>query len=138
MRRIYKVLIADDEQDFLQKYSDILIRRGFEVETAQDGVEGLEKLRNDRFDVAILDIRMPKMDGIELARYIQTEEIDTGVMITTGHGERDEAVKALNYGVEAWFDKISINIERFVERVRQLAQGMSPEEISRILSVIPD
>ncbi|MDM8529629.1 response regulator [Anaerolineales bacterium HSG25] len=138
MEQIYNVLIVDDELGFLEKYSDILRRRGFEVQTAQNGLDGLEKLRQDQFDVAILDIRMPKMDGIEIARLIQVEDIDTGVIVVTGHGERNEAVKALNYGVDAWFDKSRLDMGQFVDKVRQVAEVMSPEEIHHILSAIPE
>lgn len=134
MERQYKILMVDDEQEFLEVYSQQFTRRGFIVETATDGLAGLEKLRQDEFDVAIIDILMPKMNGVELAGHIQAEEIDTSVIIMTGHGERDEAVTAINYGVEAWFDKQSINASTLVQRVRELAQVIPPEEMRRILS----
>lgn len=126
--------MVDDEQEFLEVYSQQFTRRGFIVDTAADGLAGLEKLRQDEFDVAIIDILMPKMNGIELVGRIQAEEIDTSVIIMTGHGERDEAVSAINYGVEAWFDKQSIDASTLVQRVRELAQVIPPEEMRRILS----
>lgn len=134
MERQYKILMVDDEQEFLEVYSQQFTRRGFIVDTAADGLAGLEKLRQDEFDVAIIDILMPKMNGIELVGRIQAEEIDTSVIIMTGHGERDEAVSAINYGVEAWFDKQSIDASTLVQRVRELAQVIPPEEMRRILS----
>jgi len=138
MERDYKLLIVDDETEILNTYRDYFAKRGFIVETAADGVEGLEKLKNDEFDVALVDIRMPKMDGIALAQKIDELGIGTEVIILTGHGERDEVVAALKARVRDWFDKSNIEMPKLFERVKQLSEGPPIEEIRRFLSVIPD
>lgn len=138
MEKKYKLLIVDDEQGILDVYSSYFAKQDFEVDVAHNGVEGLEKLRQGEFDVALVDIRMPKMDGLELARQVIDEGIDTSIIILTAHGERDDAVQALNAGVDAWFDKPNIKMKELLTKVRDLAQVIPPEEMNRILSVIPD
>lgn len=138
MERQYKLLIVDDDTEFLNLYSRFFSDRNFIVDTAKDGEEGLAKVRDHDFDVAIIDIQLSKKDGLELARHIQLEGIDTSVIIVTGYGSREEAIKAVNYGVEAWFDKANVNMNELVDKTRQLAQVIPPAEMRRILSVIPD
>ncbi len=72
MERKYKLLIADDDQNILSEYGDYFEKQGFRVELAQDGLEGLEKLRHDKeFDVTLVDLKIPKMDGIEMIKEAQ-------------------------------------------------------------------
>jgi CRP-like cAMP-binding protein len=69
-----KVLIVDDDSDFLEMLSDILTAEGFKVTTAGDGVDGSFKYSNETFDLIMTDIRMPKKDGIKLVQLIQTDQ----------------------------------------------------------------
>jgi DNA-binding response OmpR family regulator len=105
MEQRNKLLIVDDETDLLHIYQDYFTKCGFKVDIASNGVEGLEKLRHGGFEVAIIDVKMPKMDGITLAKKIQDEGIDTNVIILSGHGNKEDAVAAINIGVDAWFEK---------------------------------
>jgi two-component system, NtrC family, nitrogen regulation response regulator NtrX len=138
MERQYKVLIVDDESEIRDVYGTFLTKRGFEVATAVDGADGLEKLHNDQFDVAVVDVRMPRMDGLEMIRQAKAAGVDASFIIITGHGDREDAVAAVNLGVEYWFDKSSIDMAEFAEKVQELAQVFTPEEMNRILSAIPD
>ncbi len=138
MERMYKLLIVDDEPEICQVYGEHFRKRGFAVETAPDGVAGLEKLHQEQFDVALIDIQMPKMNGLELVRQIQAEDMDTSLVMLTGHGERDEAVMALNLGVAAWFDKKSIDMKALSQKAYDLAQVVPPELMRKWLSAISD
>ena len=138
MERQYKILIVDDERGYLNNLTSDFVDEGYLVETAADGEAGREKLATNEFDVAIIDIRMPKMNGIELARYAYKESIDTEIIILTGHGERDEAVEAIKAHVGDWFDKSGIEMSKLLARVKELADGPPIEEIRRFLSVIPE
>lgn len=138
MERPIKLLIVDDENQFLATCKSYFEKRGFEVALALDGEEGLNKLRTSEFDVAIVDILMPKMDGIALAERVVAEGIDTSLIILTGHGDKDDAIRAINLGVGGWFEKATIKMDDLLQKVNELAQVLPPDEIRRILSAIPE
>lgn len=137
-RRI-RLLIIDDESEICAVYGDFFWKRDFDVETAKDGLEGLQKLREGVFDVALVDIRMPEPNGIELANRVAEEGIDTSLIILTGHGDKEDAIQAINSGaVEGWFEKASIDMEDLLAKVRELAEVLPLNEVRRILSTIPE
>lgn len=138
MQRNYKIIIIDDENGILSTYKEYFDKRGFIVDTAYDGSEGLEKLSEGEFDVAIIDIKMPKMDGIELIGKIKEKGIDTSLIILTGHGGEEEAINALNLGVNAWFGKSEIEMNKLSDKVKELAEGVPLDDIRRLLSAIPN
>ena len=138
MDRQYKLLIVDDENVSLEIYSDYFKKRGYIVAVAENGIEGLDKLRQDEFDAAIVDIQMPKMNGIEMIKRMREEGIDTDTIILTGHGDREDAITALNLGVSAWFEKSSIDMNKLRQRVEEICEIMPLEEVRQILSAIPD
>ena len=139
MNRQLKLLIVDDENQILATYKSFFDKRGFLVETATNGEEGLAKLRGGEFDVAIVDILMPKMDGLTLVEKVSQEGIDTSIIILTGHGEKEHAVKAINLGiVEAWFEKATIRMNDLFEKVKSVGEVIPIDEVRRILSKLPE
>lgn len=112
------IYIVDDETEICHTYRDYFIKRGFQVEIAGDGQEGLEKLRTGEFDVTIVDLLMPKMKGIEMIRKVREEGIDTDMIILTAHGERDEAVESINLEVNGWFDKPGIEMPKLLKKFK--------------------
>jgi DNA-binding NtrC family response regulator len=138
MERPIKLLIVDDERQIRESYGDFFAKRGFDVELASDGEQGLNMLREGEFDVAILDIRMPKMDGLALAEAVSNEGIDTSLVILTGYGEQQDAIKAFNKGIiQGWFEKARIDTDELLQQVQKLAQVVSLDDVRRILSAIP-
>ena len=138
MERPIKLLIVDDERQIRESYGDFFVKRGFDVELASDGEQGLNMLREGEFDVAILDIRMPKMDGLALAEAVSNEGIDTSLVILTGYGEQQDAIKAFNKGIiQGWFEKARIDTDELLQQVQKLAQVVSLDDVRRILSAIP-
>jgi len=141
MKRPYKILVIDDEQGICDKIQKFFTKHGFIVETAFDGEEGLKKLRTNEFDVAIVDIRMPKMSGIEVAQHVYQEGIDTEIIMLTGHDDREEAVAAIKAHVTDWIDKdevtMSLLLDKVLNKVQDLTEIFPPEEISRFLSSFP-
>ncbi|MDH5311259.1 MAG: response regulator [Gammaproteobacteria bacterium] len=81
-----KVLVIDDEMDVLIVLREILTRAGFEVRIAENGMEGLELLRQERADLVITDIIMPGMDGVATVRAIRNEFPGTRVLVISGGG----------------------------------------------------
>jgi len=99
-----KILIVDDEKSIRRTLKDILEFEKYSVEEASDGLECLVKLKRDKYDVVIMDIKMPKMDGMEALDRIQLLVPDTPVIMISGHASIDTAVDAVKKGA---FDFIS-------------------------------
>lgn len=93
-----KVLIVDDEKSIRRTLRDILEFEKYEVEEAGDGMECLVKLKQSKYDVLILDIKMPKMDGMETLERIQILTPDTPVIMISGHADISTAVEAVKKG----------------------------------------
>lgn len=98
MDRPVKILIVDDEVNLLQSLSDVLKRKGYSVATAQNGLEALGKLKERYFNIAIIDLKMPKMGGMELLEVIKERYPQTLVVILTGYGTIKNAVEAIKKG----------------------------------------
>src|SRR3982751_2193751 len=92
------ILIIDDEKSIRRTLREILEYEGYKVEEANDGIEGLNLIRERPFDAILLDIKMPKMDGMEVLDKIQLSNADTPVIMVSGHGTIDTAVEAVKKG----------------------------------------
>jgi DNA-binding response OmpR family regulator len=140
MERKYQLLIVDDDPDFLTHYREYFVQQGFLVEVALDGLDGLEKLRGGEVDVALIDLKLPNLDGLEMIRQAHQEGVNTDMIILTEREEynKDDAVAAIKVGVRDWFEKTGLDLSKFFQRVKELAEGVPLDEISRILSVIRD
>lgn len=140
MKYQQKILIVDDDNDILTTYKDYFNKHGFTVDIAHYGDMGLEKLRDREFLVALVDFKMPKMNGIEMIKIAKHEEIDTKMVILSGEGEgeRNDAIAAVNLGVSAWFEKSSDINEDLLNTVKKLSDLMSFDEIDRLISFLPE
>ncbi|MFA5100289.1 MAG: response regulator [Candidatus Omnitrophota bacterium] len=131
-----RILVIDDEPDVVQTLSHSLGRRGYVVETALTGEDGLVKARSGRFDVALLDINLPGIDGMQVLEQIKTVSCDTEVIMITGYGSIETAVDSLKKGAYDYIqkpipiEKIALAIEKALER-RQLAETVALYEISK-------
>jgi CheY-like chemotaxis protein len=94
------ILVVDDELDTCRNLSDILTDLGYHVDTAHDGPAALELVRKKRYDVALLDLKMPGMDGLTLYREIKKLRADTVAIIVTAYATSTTAEQALQAG--AW------------------------------------
>ena len=93
-----KILIIDDEQSIRSALREILEYEKYTVDEAKDGQEGLDKLIANKYDIALCDIKMPKMDGIELLERVQLAGIDTQFIMISAHGTIETAVDATKMG----------------------------------------
>jgi two-component system nitrogen regulation response regulator NtrX len=112
-----KILIIDDEKSIRNTLKEILAYEGYDVSEAQDGIEGIKLAEKDKFDIILSDIKMPKMDGIEVLERLQEITPETPVVMISGHGNIETAVEAIRKGA---FDYISkpLDLNRMLVTIR--------------------
>lgn len=99
------VLLVDDEPLLLKSLSRLLSGAGFQVQTSADGQEAADRVGDGVFDVVVSDIRMPRMDGVQLLRAIRTHDLDVPVVLMTGSPDVDSARQAVEYGALSYLVK---------------------------------
>ncbi|MBL7715512.1 MAG: sigma-54-dependent Fis family transcriptional regulator [Bdellovibrionales bacterium] len=99
------VLIIDDEESIRQSLSGVLTDEGYQVRVASGGKKGLEALRSEKSDLILLDIWMPELDGLEVLKQIRQEWPDQIVVMMSGHGTIDTAVRATKAGAFDFIEK---------------------------------
>ncbi len=112
-----KILVIDDEKSIRNTLKDILEYEKHEVHDAADGMEGLKKAAETRYDIILCDIKMPGMDGIEVLEKLQELQSDLPVVMISGHGTIETAVEAIKKGA---FDFISkpLDLNRMLITIR--------------------
>lgn len=106
-----RVLLVDDEVDFVDALSARMEARGLVVETATNGEEAVQKVRDRRYDAIILDLAMPGMDGIETLRALRELQPDVQVILLTGHATLQKGVEAMKLGAMDFLEKpVDINL----------------------------
>jgi DNA-binding NtrC family response regulator len=114
---VIKLLIVDDETRFLQAIATRLSKRGFDVRTAPNGAVALELAREERFDIALLDLKMPGMDGGELLRALKQEHEFLEAIILTGHGSLESAVELTKLGAFSYLPK-PYELDKLIETLK--------------------
>ena len=138
MRKNAQVLVIDDEKDVGDLFKKILTQEGYTVFTALDGMSGLDIARENKPDIVLVDLKMPKMDGIEVLRQIKDIDKNIVVVVITGYGTMDTARMAMKFGA---FDYITKPLDlEYVKAVikdglkltlRSFADRMKEKEILR-------
>jgi len=116
-----RILVAEDEEITLNNIIDTFREEGYSAEGTKDGVEALEKTEKERYDVVITDIKMPRMDGIELMEKVKARHPDVEVMIITGYGSVSSAVEAMKKGAYDYITK-PFDLDDLLMRVRKIEQ----------------
>jgi DNA-binding response OmpR family regulator len=122
-----KVLLVDDEVDFTASLKKVLSRRGFEVEEASDGLIALSLIAKEPFDVIVLDVKMPGMDGIHVLSEIKRMALNTRVILLTGHLSLTDEEKGIKEGAFAYLFK-PFPILKLVSVILAAATGEVHEE----------
>jgi len=112
-----RILIIDDEKSIRNTLKEILEHEKYEIELAEDGVKGLEVINSAQIDVVLCDIKMPKMDGIEVLSNIVTNQSDIPVIMISGHGDIETAVDALKKGAFDYVQK-PLDLNRILVTIR--------------------
>jgi len=111
------ILIIDDEKPIRNTLKEILEYEKFKVEEAEDGQAGLEKIKAGKYDLIMCDIKMPKMDGIEVLETAVNQGVDTPIVMISGHGTIETAVEALKKGAYDFISK-PLDLNRLLVTVR--------------------
>lgn len=119
-----KLLLAEDTKDLNRAVSAILAHDGFEVDSTFDGEEALEHIKNNTYDGIILDIMMPKMDGLEVLRELRNLNITTPVMLLTAKAEVDDRVNGLDAGADDYLTK-PFAMKELLARIRAMTRRKS-------------
>jgi CheY-like chemotaxis protein len=116
------ILVADDNEDLLDTFAMILKRRGFSVETADNGAAAVDKYKRRRFDVVLMDIVMPEMDGVEASRKIREMHPDTAIILMTGYSDEAQLKLAFDQGTRYIVQK-PVKIEQLIEIITEAGSG---------------
>ena len=100
-----KILVIDDERSIRNSMKDILQYEGHEVVLAENGMEGLVSVKSEKPDIVFCDIKMPKMEGIEVLERIKEFSADTPVIMISGHGTIETAIEAIRKGAYDFIEK---------------------------------
>jgi DNA-binding NtrC family response regulator len=100
-----RVLVVDDERTVCNSCEKILSQEGYKVDVALSGEEALGKVKGDGFDLVITDWKMPKIDGLEMARRIKREKPATQVIVITGYPSVDSSIEAIRSGIADYVPK---------------------------------
>ena len=113
-----KLLLVDDEEGYVTVLAKRLSKRNFQAKTALSGTEAIRILRNESFDLAVLDFKMEDMDGIEVLKIFKIMEPKMPVIILTGHGSETAAREGMEYGAFDYLVK-PCDLFELIERIRE-------------------
>lgn len=114
-----RILIAEDEEHILEGLKINLELEGYKVETATDGEKAVKLFENERFDLVVLDVMMPKLDGYRVCEIIRVENSDVPIMFLTAKNSTSDRVHGLKIGADDYLTK-PFNLEEFLLRVEKL------------------
>src|SRR5690348_2175780 len=125
-----RILLVDDDPGILETLVDIFQDVGFNADTASTGRQALGKLQNSFYNLALLDIRLPDMEGTELLAQARRLQPDMKCIMATGNASKENAVAALNMGAHAYLEK-PIDIQQVMGTLRSALEDQRKEILSR-------
>ncbi len=123
-----RILVVDDDRAVRESLRRSLSFNGYSVELAQDGVEALEAISSDRPDALVLDVMMPRLDGLEVCRHLRSTGDDLPILVLTARDSVSERVAGLDAGADDYLPK-PFALEELLARMRALLRRRAaPEE----------
>ena len=116
-----KILVIDDESDIREGLELLLTTEGYTVELAHNGTEGIQKLESATYDLALLDLMMPDIGGMEVLEEVRKRDHETPIFMITAYGSVEAAVEALKRGANDYFSKPWDNEKLIIEIERMIA-----------------
>jgi putative nucleotidyltransferase with HDIG domain len=136
-----KLLIIDDEEYILNLSRDILTKNRYTVRTALNGNEGLKLFEKETFDLILTDIKMPKIDGLDVIRHVRTINKEIPIIVITGHGTLDVAINSLRLGAQGFILKpftpaeLRASISDALEKTRLLSENIRMRALMPLFEV---
>ena len=134
-----KVLLVDDEEDFLATLAERLEARGLKVTTANNGENALASIEAEAFDLVVLDLAMPGLDGLETLKRIKARQPEAEIIMLSGQGSIKTSIEAMKLGAEDFIEK-PVNISELLDKISEakekrmlVLQSKSIKEIEKIL-----
>ena len=134
-----KVLLVDDEEDFLSTLAERLEARGLKVNTVTSGEQAVAKAEKEGFDLIVLDLAMPGMDGLETLKRIKAKQPDAEIIILSGQGSIKTSIEAMKLGAEDFIEK-PVNISELLDKISEakdkrllVLEAKSVKDIEKIL-----
>ena len=122
-----KILVVDDDRAVRESLRRSLSFNGYSVELAHDGVEALAMIASDRPDALVLDVMMPRLDGLEVCRQLRSTGDDLPVLVLTARDSVSERVAGLDAGADDYLPK-PFALEELLARVRALLRRTKPDD----------
>ena len=129
-----KILIADDNRQITSILEEYSKKEGYEAVIAYDGLQAMDMIKSENFDIILLDVMMPKMDGFEVVREIRKES-DIPVIMITARGEDFERIMGLDIGADDYIVK-PFSPQEVMARVRAVLRRLSKETIKQKKSLL--
>lgn len=134
-----KVLLVDDEVDFLDTLSERMRTRGMEVSTSSSGSEALKKVEQEAYDVIILDLMMPGIDGLEALKVLKEKKPELQVILLTGHATVEKGIEAMKLGAMDFLEKPA-DLSQLTEKIKKaqakkmlIVEKQNEDKIKKIL-----
>jgi len=120
-----KLLLVEDDVTLVKMYEKKFQAEGYEVEVAYDGEEGLSKATESKPDLIVLDILLPKMDGLTVFRKLrsQSETFHTPVLILTNFDKEESIFECFTLGAVDYLIKSEVNLEQVMQKIKNLLKG---------------
>ena len=115
------ILLVDDDTSLCDSLAEILHKAGFEVCNVYTGVETIRAVKNRNFDAAIIDVRLPDLDSIEVLHWLKAGDSDMGILMMSGVATLEDAVNSINLGADA-FSLKPIDPEEFISKIRKVTR----------------
>jgi len=115
-----RILIIEDEKTLARALELTLTHAGFEAALAFNGEDGIKLIKNSSYDLILLDLIMPKMDGFTVLTILKTEKIKTPVLVLTNLSQQNDIKHAEKFGAKEFFIKSNTPIATIVDRVKEL------------------
>ncbi len=137
----FNVLVVDDEKEFREMTVKQLLHRGMDAEGAENGRIGLDMVKQGHFDVVLLDVKMPEMDGIEALREIKHAKPLVEVVLLTGHASVDSGIEGMKLGAFDYlmkpmeFDELLDKLSDAFEKRRIQLEKIEAAQIKKHMSL---
>lgn len=137
-----RLLVVDDEESIVTLLQFNLEQAGYEVETAKDGAEGLELAKQQPFDLIVLDLMLPEMDGIDVCKQLRISKVQTPILMLTAKDDEFDKVLGLELGADDYMTKpfspreVVARIRAILRRAAQAnQQPQSIEDVSEMIRI---